>query len=380
MRGDVFRFLSEPVITHCVLNAGANVTVAILALRFSGRPDQKLGQLINLTFAIHGLVALFTILSRAYYSVLIVSLAPAVSMIFAAILHFTTIKSTPKVGVIGPWDPVLDRLDQPISVIDSTSIINSDYDVILLTMNERMSPDWSRALCRAMLAGTRVRHVADYLEETCGCVSIEHFETDDLPDWGALSYRPVKRCFDLLLVSAMAPLAVAICLPAMFAIRITMGAPIIYRQVRIGRGGQSFTMYKLRTMSAHSQSAAPQATMRDDLRITPIGRFIRRFRIDELPQLLNVVRGDMSVVGPRPEQPVLVQQYVRDMPAFSYRHLVVPGITGWAQVRAGYAADLSETRTKLEFDLFYIKNLSFALDLQILLRTFVTLATGGGAR
>ena len=122
------------------------------------------------------------------------------------------------------------------------------------------------------------------------------------------------------------------------------------------------------------------ATSHGDARITKFGAFLRRFRVDELPQLWNVLIGDMSLIGPRPEQPGLTRDYIGQMPAFAYRHLVRPGITGWAQVRAGYAANLEETRIKLSYDLFYVKNFSLALDLHVIIRTFWTIASGSGVR
>jgi lipopolysaccharide/colanic/teichoic acid biosynthesis glycosyltransferase len=139
-------------------------------------------------------------------------------------------------------------------------------------------------------------------------------------------------------------------------------------------------MLKLRTMRAAAPSDAVIATTRQDPRITPFGRWLRRFRIDELPQLWNVLVGDMSLIGPRPEQPALAERYARDVPAFAYRQLVRPGITGWAQVRAGYAADLEETKIKLAYDLFYLKNFTLGLDLRILIRTVWTLISGAGVR
>ena len=122
------------------------------------------------------------------------------------------------------------------------------------------------------------------------------------------------------------------------------------------------------------------STVERDLRVSSVGRVLRRFRVDELPQLLNVLRGDMSIIGPRPEWTLLSEKYSQELPVYTYRHLVRPGITGWAQVRSGYASDLAETRTKVGYDLFYIKNLSFSLDIQILVRTVWTLISGGGAR
>jgi lipopolysaccharide/colanic/teichoic acid biosynthesis glycosyltransferase len=139
-------------------------------------------------------------------------------------------------------------------------------------------------------------------------------------------------------------------------------------------------MYKLRTMQLAAPDGIEIATQNGDGRVTPIGRWLRRFRIDELPQLWNVLKGDMSLIGPRPEQPALTQSYCEDLPSFAYRSLVRPGITGWAQVRAGYAADLEETRIKLGYDLFYLKNFSFSLDMQIIFRTVGTLIFGNGVR
>jgi lipopolysaccharide/colanic/teichoic acid biosynthesis glycosyltransferase len=133
-------------------------------------------------------------------------------------------------------------------------------------------------------------------------------------------------------------------------------------------------------MHAYGDRFKGAATEVGDSRVTPVGRVLRRFRIDELPQLWNVLTGDMSLVGPRPEQPHLTENYTRALPAFAYRTLVRPGITGWAQLRSGYAANLVETRAKLTYDLYYIKNMSLTLDLKIALRTFWILLSGIGAR
>jgi lipopolysaccharide/colanic/teichoic acid biosynthesis glycosyltransferase len=157
-----------------------------------------------------------------------------------------------------------------------------------------------------------------------------------------------------------------------------MGTPVLFTQKRVGYAGKVFTIYKLRTMTRAPREA--DATAVGDMRVTGFGRFLRRFRIDELPQLWNVLKGEMSLIGPRPEQPELARAYVSQMPAFAFRHLVRPGITGWAQIRAGYAANLAETREKLSFDLYYLKNASVTLDLEIAARTAFTLLSGRGVR
>jgi lipopolysaccharide/colanic/teichoic acid biosynthesis glycosyltransferase len=191
--------------------------------------------------------------------------------------------------------------------------------------------------------------------------------------------RSGKRLFDLLASLTLAPLAAPIIAAAGAAILLTMGRPVFFRQVRVGLAGQPFMILKLRTMRAR-ETREQLATAIGDQRITPVGRWLRRYHIDELPQLWNVLVGEMSLVGPRPEQPALAEAYARDVPAFAHRTRMRPGITGLAQVSAGYAADLGETRLKLAHDLDYVKNCSFGLDVEICARTVWALLRGAGTR
>ena len=165
------------------------------------------------------------------------------------------------------------------------------------------------------------------------------------------------------------------------AIKLDSPGPVFYRQVRVGEGGRRFTIIKFRSMRTDAEaSGAPQWASERDPRITRVGAFIRRFRIDELPQLWNVVRGEMALVGPRPERPELVAEIARQLPFYEPRHLVRPGITGWAQVYAPYAASIEETLEKLSYDLYYVKHQSFATDAGIMLSTLGVMAGGRGAR
>jgi lipopolysaccharide/colanic/teichoic acid biosynthesis glycosyltransferase len=164
------------------------------------------------------------------------------------------------------------------------------------------------------------------------------------------------------------------------AIRIDSRGPIIFTQERVGEGGRVFNMHKFRSMTHDADQTAAQFAMAGDKRVTRVGAFIRKFRLDELPQFWNILIGDMSLIGPRPEQVGFVEQFERDIPYYSYRHLVRPGITGWAQVNHGYAADHEETRKKLEHDLYYVKHFSFWLDVLIGFKTIGTVTTGYGAR
>ena len=180
-----------------------------------------------------------------------------------------------------------------------------------------------------------------------------------------------KRAFDLIVVLAAAPAAILIVALASLATAIASGRPVFFFQDRVGFKGQTFRLFKLRTMTS-SPSGSAVATSAQDSRITPLGRILREYRLDELPQLLNVLKGEMSLIGPRPEQPALVAEYRRHLPNFDHRHLVKPGITGLAQVMYGYASNLKETRNKLRYDLIYVRNSSVRLEARIALRTVRT--------
>jgi len=180
-----------------------------------------------------------------------------------------------------------------------------------------------------------------------------------------------KRAFDLIVVLAAAPAAILIVALASLATAIASGRPVFFLQDRVGFNGQTFRLFKLRTMTS-SPSGSAVATSAQDSRITPLGRILREYRLDELPQLLNVLKGEMSLIGPRPEQPALVAEYRRHLPNFDHRHLVKPGITGLAQVMYGYASNLKETRNKLRYDLIYVRNSSVRLEARIALRTVRT--------
>ena len=181
-------------------------------------------------------------------------------------------------------------------------------------------------------------------------------------------YIRLKRVADLTLVLLASPAAVITLAGCALLIALLMGSPIFFAQERVGRNGRVFKMVKLRTMRVHSQSKR-LATAKNDDRITPLGKFLRRSHLDELPQLWNVLRGDMTLIGPRPEQPHLVTQYTELIPNYELRHLVSPGLSGWAQVYYGYAADVHETRDKLAFDLFYVQRFGPVMDLKIFVRT-----------
>jgi exopolysaccharide biosynthesis polyprenyl glycosylphosphotransferase len=193
--------------------------------------------------------------------------------------------------------------------------------------------------------------------------------------------RIVKRTFDILAAGTALLLAAPLLLAVALIVRATSSGPILFRQLRLGEGGKLFQICKFRTMVENAEKDGVAVWAReDDPRVTTIGRALRRTRLDELPQLWNVLRGDMSVVGPRPERPEFIELLQETVPFWTRRHLVKPGITGWAQVRRGYTADAMGTAEKLSYDLYYLKYRSLVFDLAIATQTFRIVLSGFGSR
>lgn len=189
------------------------------------------------------------------------------------------------------------------------------------------------------------------------------------------------RVFDVIFAAAMLVVALPVMAVVALAILAESGRPVLYRQTRTGLGGKPFQMLKFRSMRCDAEADGhPRWAAKDDPRITRVGRFIRRTHLDESPQLFNVLCGDMSPVGPRPERPHFVDQLSREIPGYSVRHTVKPGITGWAQVRFRYGASVEEATRKLDFDLYYVRHRSLWLDLRILVETVRVVLTADGAR
>lgn len=205
-------------------------------------------------------------------------------------------------------------------------------------------------------------------------LSNELWQTDGNP-----AYDLFKRILDFSIVLILMPLWFPLGLLVALAVKIDSPGPAIYSQIRTGLHGIPFRIYKFRSMRFEPLAQA-QFAQKDDPRITRLGHFIRKTRLDEIPQLWNILRGDMSLIGPRPEQEKFVQQFAEQIPSYPYRHLVRPGLTGWAQVQQGYAASTDETVIKLSYDLYYVTHYSLAMDLLIVLKTVKTVLTGQGAR
>ncbi|SHK13053.1 sugar transferase [Rhodothermus profundi] len=198
---------------------------------------------------------------------------------------------------------------------------------------------------------------------------------EPMPAWE----QSMKRVMDVTVSLAVLGLGLPLWIVIGLLIRLTSPGPAIYRQQRVGQHGRIFTLYKFRTMYVDAEArTGPVWAAKDDPRVTPIGRWLRRWRLDEVPQFWNVLKGEMSLVGPRPERPYFVEKLSQEIPLYNRRHRVKPGITGWAQVRWKYDNSLDDVRQKVKFDLFYIENMSLRMDLKILFRTIYTMLAGKG--
>lgn len=258
-------------------------------------------------------------------------------------------------------------------------------DGIAVDLRGNLDGQWERFIADCALSGVRVFHERQLRESLSGRVEITHLSENTLgsinPNAG---YIKLKQVIDWL----MALLALVILSPLLLAVAvlIKLDSPgqAIFRQQRMGFRGVPFTVYKFRTMVDGAAAARPTiegAITRDaDPRITRIGRFLRRSRIDELPQIINILRGEMSWIGPRPEAMALSRWYEGELPFYRYRHIVRPGITGWAQINQGHVAEIDEVHQKLHYDFYYIQNFSPWLDIVIVLRTCGIMFSGFGAR
>ncbi len=265
-----------------------------------------------------------------------------------------------------------DLPDLPRTLCRRTEDLLASEGPIVADLHADLSSDWEAAIVEATLQGRSVYHVKQISESLTGRVQIDHLSENALgtlaPDESYAFIKSVaEKAAAALLLLLLSPLFLA----AAIAIRLDSPGPAIFRQTRIGLGGRPFTILKLRTMAA---SEAPSTLERDmtqdnDPRITRLGRFLRRSRIDEIPQLINILRGEMSFIGPRPETVNLSRWYADTIDFYAYRHVVLPGISGWAQVKQGHVTSTEDVLRKLQYDLYYIKNFSFWLDVVTVLKT-----------
>lgn len=259
-------------------------------------------------------------------------------------------------------------------------------DEIVVALTERRGGAMPlHELLDCKLQGIRVLDLASHFEQTLGQIRLESLYAGWLvfgDGFGQGMLRTiVKRLFDLVCAIILILLALPIMLIAAVAIVVENGFPVFYSQERVGLNGRLFKVIKFRSMRRDAEKdGKPVWASKHDDRVTRVGKIIRKLRIDELPQLFSVLKGDMSLVGPRPERPFFVDQLTREIPFYAVRHSVKPGVTGWAQVRYHYGATVEDSAEKLQYDLYYVKNHSLFLDILVLFETVGVVLTGKGAQ
>jgi sugar transferase (PEP-CTERM system associated) len=258
--------------------------------------------------------------------------------------------------------------------------LDKPMDTIIVALDEQRGFLPTEELMELKLTGVRIIDNVSFHELFSGKIVLESLR----PSWFVFTEGFkisrlrlfLKRVFDVVTASAGLVVTLPLVLISIAAIKLTSRGPVLYRQERVGKGGRTFQLLKFRSMYADAEAkSGPVWAAQNHTRVTPVGRFIRRFRVDEIPQMWNVLNGQMSFVGPRPERPFFVRQLTAVLPYYNQRHIVKPGITGWAQVRYPYGASVEDAREKLQLDLYYIKHTNLGFDIKILLTTVKVLFT-----
>lgn len=258
------------------------------------------------------------------------------------------------------------------------AITTHKVNMVIVASEFKNEPETLIELYQLLFWPVQVMHLASFYETLTGRIPPSTFSEswflENLAHKEQPVYDKIRRIFDYLVTIILGVLFV-ITLPVVaLVIKVSSKGPVLYKQKRVGRYGNLFTIYKFRTMYAQASDEnadphAPLFTIKNDERVTSVGTFLRKTRIDELPQVVNLLKGDLTLIGPRPERPEIVQKLEEKMPYYSLRHITKPGITGWAAINQHYTDTLETSLQKLQYDLYYIKNRSFILDLSILLRT-----------
>jgi lipopolysaccharide/colanic/teichoic acid biosynthesis glycosyltransferase len=383
---------STRAILNSVAGAAAASMVGLVALRrvndFPGA--RSYSNILPSLAGSYGLTLVLFFGLRLAYSRSVFGASFVLAVLLAFVIVYLTermVKSRFMVVPGGDVDALLDietaewtKMKDPVVPGDPTVMLVADF-------RYDHSDNWERMLAGAAIAGRTVYHSKLLNESLTGCVTIEHLSENNfgslLPN---LAYSKIKRAIDLLGCIFIAPFLLLAGAVIAILIKLDSKGPVIFRQQRMGYRGEVFYMFKFRTMRPR-QTLTDEAAARhdamtrnDDDRITRVGRFLRRSRIDELPQVLNILRGEMSWIGPRPEAVPLSRWYESEIPFYRYRHIIRPGISGWAQVHQGHVTDLEAIHKKLSYDFYYVKYFSAWLDIVITLRTVSTMIGGFGAK
>ncbi|MEL6919885.1 MAG: sugar transferase [Pseudomonadota bacterium] len=349
--------------------------------------SHPIGAAVWSVFLVFGSVALLLLLSRLEYSRALIFATAPIALATLTVFSFVLRRNNSITLGLVPGG----RLDNlPNTPLIKWARLNDadrvpECDAYVADLRFDHSADWEKRIVEFTLQGRPVYHTKQVNEHLTGRISIDHLSENSfgsvLPNSGYLAF---KRLADICVVAIIGLPLLVVCAIVALCVLLKDGRPILFTQNRLGFRGQSFTMYKFRTMKAVSSVGAgcepAELTQDGDARITALGAMLRKYRFDELPQMWNVLLGDMSLIGPRPEAEALGLHYEAKFPFYRYRYAVRPGITGWAQVSQGHVISDDDVKVKLEYDFYYVKNLSFWLDATTALKTLRVIFKGHGAR
>jgi sugar transferase (PEP-CTERM system associated) len=277
-----------------------------------------------------------------------------------------------------------ERKEAFIAALDGFRGPNPGVDRVIVALEDRRGELPLRELLKLRFNGVAIEEAGTLLERLTGKLYLDGLRPSSFIYSEGFKVRPSQQIARRLVSTLTAAAGLLLFLPffpiIVLLVRLSSPGPIFFRQTRVGLGGETFTVYKFRTMRMDAEVAGAKWATKDDPRVTRVGMFMRKTRLDEVPQLWNVLRGDMGFVGPRPERPEFVPWLSEQIPYFDLRHMIRPGLTGWAQVRYGYGSTLAQSREKLEYDLYYIKHMSLGLDLLIMFETIKTIIRQRGAQ
>ncbi len=368
----------------------------IMTRRLSNYPSVNAGSYVFISFSVSYLIVagIFLMLRLEYVrSLFIVSFA--FCMLWYVTVYFVERRAVILRYAIVPGGNSLELVDLNYSqwnVLETPGDYKNSYGSVVVDLRHSHLPEWERFVADCALRSIPVYHTKQVKESLTGKVEIEHLSENTfgslLP---SLIYQRLKLTIDVLIALLALPFILVILAVAGLATIFTSGGPVFFTQQRTGYRGVAFTVYKLRTMKNVADATKDSnnknegerkdaMTKDDDARITRLGAFLRKYRIDELPQVFNILKGEMSWIGPRPEAIVLSNWYEKELPFYHYRHIVRPGISGWAQVNQGHVAEMNQVHEKLHYDFFYIKNLSGWLDFLIVLKTMRIISSGFGSK
>lgn len=375
-----------------VILAGFAVTFWI-ATALSKQPTPYLQASSTAKFLAPSAAALGTLvvsaLHRSFYSGTALALFVVVWTGWMLVTHLSVRRSAPHARALfigpSPRYTALRQLRQLSITVLEAPPDTFDWDVVVIDPTKMYGDAWLQWLVHANMAGVSVTTVSSLIERVSGRIPTEVLDGRWAPTvfHGRSPYTFWKRLFDLTVTLLALPLLLPLGGIVALVVLFDGGRPVLFWQERTGKNGTPFRMVKFRSMHHDPKPNGGMLTVTasgGDPRITRVGAFLRKFRLDELPQFWNVLRGEMSIIGPRPEPSVLVEQFLQEIPLYAIRHHVRPGITGWSQVTQGYGQGTDDMREKLRCDAYYIKNLSLALDTRIVFKTVQTVLSGFGAR